>query len=225
VLQTHDGEDGDDGEVVVEVSDDGAGIPEEVLGRIFEPFFTTKPIGTGSGLGLYICQDIVRQLGGRIEVESRVGEGSTFRVHLPRSEEPPEAAPGPEHPVSTVRRRVLVVDDEPLIVRTFRKSLAQHEVESAGDGDEAKQHLLEDRRDYDVIFCDLIMPGTSGMALYEAVSGQRPEMAHRFVFMTGGTFTDQARRFVDAHRERTLDKPLDMQQIRRIVAEASPERD
>ncbi len=72
-----------DGRVCVEVSDTGCGIPSEVLPRIFEPFFTTKPVGVGTGLGLAVCHRIVTRLGGTIDVESREGEGTTFRVRLP----------------------------------------------------------------------------------------------------------------------------------------------
>jgi signal transduction histidine kinase len=71
------------GEVAVRVTDTGEGIPAENLSRIFEPFFTTRPIGQGTGLGLSISLGIVQEHGGRIEVESQVGEGSTFTVYLP----------------------------------------------------------------------------------------------------------------------------------------------
>ncbi len=71
------------GEIVVEVADDGVGIPAAVLPLVFDPFFTTKPIGQGTGLGLSISHGIVAEHGGRIMVESKVGQGSTFRVHLP----------------------------------------------------------------------------------------------------------------------------------------------
>src|SRR5690606_8190674 len=70
------------GQVVVEISDTGCGIPENVLGRIFDPFFTTKPPGVGTGLGLSICQRIVTSMDGQIEAESRVGSGTTLRVTL-----------------------------------------------------------------------------------------------------------------------------------------------
>ena len=83
----------DCGEVVVEVGDTGAGIPPDVRSRMFEPFFTTKPVGIGTGLGLSICHGIVGRLGGRIEVESEVGRGSTFRVYLPAAD--PAGPPPP----------------------------------------------------------------------------------------------------------------------------------
>jgi len=72
-----------DGKVVIEVTDTGPGIPEAILPRIFDPFFTTKPVGQGTGLGLSICYGIIHNMGGQIEVESRVGQGTSFRVILP----------------------------------------------------------------------------------------------------------------------------------------------
>jgi PAS domain S-box-containing protein len=82
-----------DGEVIVEIRDTGTGIADEHLERIFDPFFTTKPVDVGTGLGLPVCRRIVTGLGGRIEVESHLGKGSTFRVRLPASHRPCSAAP------------------------------------------------------------------------------------------------------------------------------------
>jgi signal transduction histidine kinase len=82
-----------DAGVLLEFADDGPGIPESVVGRIFEPFFTTKPVGKGTGLGLSISHGIVERHGGRMEVDSAVGAGTTFRIHLP-IEAPPAAVAG-----------------------------------------------------------------------------------------------------------------------------------
>jgi signal transduction histidine kinase len=73
----------DGGDVVIEVTDDGCGIPPDALPKIFDPFFTTKPVGRGTGLGLSISHGIVAEHGGRIEVEAAAGGGTCFRVHLP----------------------------------------------------------------------------------------------------------------------------------------------
>ena len=90
---------------MIEVADAGVGIPPDVLPRVFEPFFTTKPVGEGTGLGLFVCQGIVTEMGGEITAESEVGKGTTFRVTLPAAD-----------PVTARERlKVLVVDDEPLV--------------------------------------------------------------------------------------------------------------
>jgi len=80
---------------VVRVVDDGAGLPPEIRERIFDPFFTTKPIGDGTGLGLSICHNLVREMGGRIEVESRLGAGAKFSVHIPAARHPSDDAAQP----------------------------------------------------------------------------------------------------------------------------------
>ena len=80
--------------VIVEIADDGCGIPVDVLPKIFDPFFTTKPLGRGTGLGLSISHGIIAEHGGRIEVESTVGAGTRFRIHLPLNRPPPSASPG-----------------------------------------------------------------------------------------------------------------------------------
>src|SRR5262249_37108056 len=118
--------DGREGEVTIEVTDSGPGIPKELVSRIFDPFFTTKPVGIGTGLGLWICQGIITSLGGQIEVESTPGSGATFRVRLPAR--PPGAsaaeAPSSERVASNGRRgRVLVIDDEVSIARSLSLAL------------------------------------------------------------------------------------------------------
>src|SRR4029078_2268571 len=108
----------DEGEyVVVEVSDNGPGIAPEAAPRIFESFFTTKPRGMGTGLGLPISLGIVRSLGGEIIVESRPGEGATFRVRLPANAAAVARTPLPDTTPSRMvkRRRILAVDDEALL--------------------------------------------------------------------------------------------------------------
>ena len=82
--------DADQESVVLEINDDGPGIPDELQPKIFDPFFTTKPVGQGTGLGLSISHQIVEDHGGRIEVASKVGEGTHFTVHLPLSATPKE---------------------------------------------------------------------------------------------------------------------------------------
>ncbi|HXS15630.1 MAG TPA: ATP-binding protein, partial [Polyangiaceae bacterium] len=114
-----------DGRVLVEVRDNGPGIPQELLGRIFDPFFTTKPIGTGTGLGLTICHRIISELGGEIQVESSPGCGTTFRtllpLYIPSPQQEPTAAP------QSVRRRgarILVIDDEPVVGQLIARMAA-----------------------------------------------------------------------------------------------------
>src|SRR5581483_8283132 len=98
--------------VVVEVSDTGAGMAPEIAARIFDPFFTTKPEGVGTGLGLAICHRIVTRAGGEIAVQSQPGQGTRFRVTLPRAQVAlPTPPPASEAKMATRKGRILVVDD------------------------------------------------------------------------------------------------------------------
>ncbi len=206
-----------DGQVVVQVSDTGPGIPPEILDRIFDPFFTTKPVGLGTGLGLWICQGIVTSLGGQITAESRPGEGATFRVVLP-SATSAERATTPEAPAGfpapdARRLELLVVDDETAIGRTLAIALAdEFEVTTVTSGRAALAILAGEPR-FDVILCDLMMPDVSGMDVHERLARERPELAQRFVFVTGGAFTERARRFVDEVGLPVIEKPFDLTKL------------
>jgi len=204
------------GHVVVEVSDTGPGIPEEILDRVFDPFFTTKPVGVGTGLGLWICQGIVTSLGGQISAESKPGGGATFRVLLPsattveqQSSEPPRIAPA-ALPCEK-RLRLLVVDDEIAIGRTLAIALGDlFEVATATSGREALALIEGGQREFDVVLCDLMMPDVSGMDVYERVVVHAPSLARRFVFVTGGAFTDRARAFIERVQTPVIEKPFDL---------------
>jgi PAS domain S-box-containing protein len=203
----------DAGNVIVEVSDTGPGIPKDVLGRIFDPFFTTKPVGVGTGLGLWICQGIISALNGTITVESEAGLGATFRVVLPSRN---GALPVPTEVTKEVRApagprgRVLVVDDEVAFGRTLAGVLGdEHDVVSTSSGRDALLLLRDDAR-FDAILCDLMMPNFTGMDLYETIVRERPALAPKFVFVTGGAFTPRARQFLEQVPARRIGKPFDI---------------
>ena len=141
------------GHIRLEVGDTGPGIPREIQARIFEPFFTTKPSGEGTGLGLSLCQSIIKEHGGTLTVESEPGRGATFRIELPVVAPPAAAtksAPEETLPAPTPRA-ILVVDDEAEIAALLAEMLegAGHRVEIAADGAVALEML--ERRGYDLI--------------------------------------------------------------------------
>jgi PAS domain S-box-containing protein len=208
------------GRAVFEVHDTGPGIPPEVVERIFDPFFTTKPRGVGTGLGLSICRNIVVGLGGEISVDSRPGAGTTLRVALPPA---PAATPAltpvapAAAPPSARRGRVLVVDDEPAVASAVRRALAsQHEVVVQGSAEAALQAVQGGER-FDVIVCDLMMPGMSGMDLHEVLARTAPDLARRIVVLTGGAFTPRAREFLDRVPLPRCEKPFDSGELRELV--------
>ncbi|MEM9074065.1 MAG: ATP-binding protein, partial [Myxococcota bacterium] len=211
--------------VVITVSDTGRGIPAENMSRIFDPFFTTKPAQEGSGLGLSICQNIVTRAGGRIDVESVVGEGSIFRVRVPsariRKSQAPAEDVAPPLRVEPGVAQVLVVDDEELVGRSIRRALRHHDVQVVTTGRDAIRLLCaQPPPPIDIVFCDLMMPEVSGMDVFDAVQRDAPSMAERFVFMTGGAFTPRARRFLDQVSNLCLEKPFDLGAVRELAQRA-----
>jgi signal transduction histidine kinase len=203
--------------VVVEVSDSGQGIPREIVHRIFDPFFTTKPIGVGTGLGLAICHRIVQSLGGEISVESEVDKGTTFRVSLPALAVPALSSEKPAAAAPARKARMLVVDDEPIVVTAVRRLLAhEHEIAGVTSAEKAIE-LIKNGARYDVILCDLVMPVKTGIDLYEELSKLVPEQAERMVFATGGAFTRAMQQFLERVANPRVDKPFDLQKLRAII--------
>jgi len=213
----------EDGRVELEVRDTGAGIPADVLPRIFDPFFTTKSVGEGTGLGLSICHGIVKSLGGDIQVESAVGQGTCFRVLLPAASagaaEAGSAAP-PARGDGPVRCRVLVVDDDALVARAVARSIGGgHAVEVATEAREVLARVAAGER-WDLVLCDLMMPDLSGMELHARVLGLDPAQADRLVFMTGGAYTARAREFLDSVPNARLEKPIDRRALDEVLEAA-----
>jgi PAS domain S-box-containing protein len=205
------------GRVAVEVRDTGVGIPPEVLSRIFEPFFTTKPVGAGTGLGLSICHGIVKSLGGEITVRSEVERGTTFTVLLPVAPPSASGVKATPIPVGSSGAQVLIIDDEPGVARALGRMIgSKHRAKIVDSGQAALEEMLSGTP-FDVIFCDLMMSDLSGMDLYERMQELRPELAGRFIFMTGGAFTPRARQFLEKVPNGWLEKPFEVQQILRLM--------
>jgi PAS domain S-box-containing protein len=209
-----------DGQVAVEVRDTGCGIAPSALGRIFDPFFTTKPIGVGVGLGLTICHRIVTGFGGTIAVESKPGDGSLVRVRLrqatsDRAHTPPRPPPA----VPSRRARVLVIDDDDAVAATMSRVLGErHDVQIVTRARTALD-LLDAGRRYDVVFCDVMMPETSGMDFFDHVASRYPDIAASIVFITGGAFSVPAREFLDRVPNKRVEKPFDADALLALVAE------
>jgi signal transduction histidine kinase len=209
----------DEGEdIVVEVEDNGPGIPPDVLPRIFESFFTTKPPGVGTGLGLPISRDIVRSAGGELTAESVPGRGALFRVRLPAAAaglaEPPKTLPSHK---AVQRRRLLAVDDEALLLKAYRRMLiSHHDIETTLGAKEALRIFGQDRN-FDVVLCDLQMPGMSGSELFETVKQRWPELAQRFIFITGGACSPEARLFLESPGLASIHKPFQVAELLELI--------
>jgi signal transduction histidine kinase len=211
-------------QVAVEISDTGSGISPELQQKIFEPFFTTKDPAIGTGLGLTISRNIVREHGGRIELETAPGRGTVFRILLPpaphdRVDVPAPAATAPAP--ATSKTRVLVIDDDPLVLKAVARILETGStVVAAASAPEALEKLQNDRA-FDAILCDLMMPEMTGMDLHARVLTLDPILARRIVFMTGGAFAPEAREFLLRSRAVCLDKPFVPSGLRAAVRAVS----
>ncbi|MBA3542701.1 MAG: response regulator [Deltaproteobacteria bacterium] len=202
-----------DEQVVITVTDNGAGMTPEVRKRIFEPFFTTREVGGGAGLGLSVSHGIVRSLGGGIAVDSELGKGTTFKVMLPPAARPTPVEPG----MSTDRARIVLIDDEPVLLHSLERVLArEHEVLAFTNPTAALETILG-RDDLDLVICDLIMPGLSGMEIYARILQRSPALAARMVFVTGGAFTPSVRAFLDSITNPCLEKPFGPDRLRALV--------
>ncbi len=164
--------------VVITVSDTGCGMDESVRSRVFEPFFTTKEKGKGSGLGLSTAWGIVKQSGGHIAVESALGQGTTFRVWMPRRKgnPAPEVRPAPATGRPAGSETILLVEDEEAIRKLEARILTAggYSVLSAADGNEALDIAARHSGDIDLLVTDLVVPGMSGRAIAEALRRVRP---------------------------------------------------
>jgi signal transduction histidine kinase len=206
-------------QVEVRIEDDGIGIPPQDLQRVFHPFYTTKPVGSGTGLGLFICDGIVRGLGGTIEIESTSGKGTRVRILLPAHEpRAGESKPPPAKAVARSRRaRILVVDDDALVLLSIRRLLdEEHDLVTTTSGHEAVRRVREGEK-FDLIVADLMMPEMTGMALHQEIAGLSPRLAERMLFITGGAFTPAARQFLERVANKRLEKPFDAQELRDLV--------
>ena len=214
------------GKVRVIFQDDGPGISEENLAKIFTPFFTTKEVGKGTGLGLSLSYGIVHEHGGEISIRSQTGAGATFTVELPVAEaaglpRTDETAGGDARAgrSSGLGKRVLVIDDEESILALAHGilSMDQYLVDTAPDGEAALQKLRVNR--YDLLLCDLKMPGLSGPQVYEHLLQHDPDSAHRMLFMSGDVIGQGTEEFLRHSRKVCLPKPFSLDQLRQTLSQ------
>ncbi len=208
--------------VTIFVVDDGRGIAPDKVASIFEPFFTMRGERGGTGLGLSICRDIVVRAGGDIVARSTQGEGTTMEVKLLRAlrDVAPVKASSPtsvreaEPPALPLRARVLVVDDEPLIVSSLVSVLSRRaNVVGETNAKRALEQMLSSAPAFDAIVCDVTMPGMNGIDIHEHIVRERPDLAARFVFVTGGAFTTHAREYLDRVPNARLSKPFAVEDL------------
>ena len=175
--------------VVVEVIDNGTGIPEAIRDRIFDPFFSTKKVGTGSGLGLSMVFGFAKQSGGTIEVRSEVGKGATFRIVLPRANsEPLQIFPPADAEMRGGSETILCVEDDNEVRSYVTGQLVSlgYKVISAADAAEALA-IVEAGTQFDLLFTDIVMPGNlNGRQLADKIAELRPAL--KVLFTSGNAY-------------------------------------
>lgn len=215
--------------VLIEVADTGGGVPSEISEKIFEPFFTTKGEGQGTGLGLSTVHGTIAQMGGRVFLYNRPGEGATFRIFLPAvsaeeaaaADERRSAAPKSEDADDhTGKGRILVVEDEDgvrsIVVRAL--GMCGYDIVEASDGDEALDIIETEREKFDLVLTDIMMPEMDGPTLIEE-AGDKLKGA-KVVFMSGyaeAAMRDKLNTIEDA---RYLQKPFTLTSVASVVKEA-----
>lgn len=205
--------------VLVTVSDNGPGVPEDIRSKIFEPFFTTKPVGRGTGLGLSICYGIINDLRGTISLESSPGNGAEFVIDLPADSGVDEhrSRPAAAKPRDLTGKKVLVVDDESDVREMITELIGSLgcNVISAGDASQAMAILAQDS--FDVIVSDLRMPDMNGREFFSTSSELYPEYADRFIFVSGDTAGESANGHMDELGDRLLHKPFSLREIAEMI--------
>ena len=216
---------GDAATVRIAIHDNGPGISPENLQRIFDPFFTTKEVGQGTGLGLSLCYGIIREHGGNIIPSSQPGEGATFTIELPAAadaawfETIATATSGA--PKSDLRegagKKILAVDDEESLLHMMQEELVRHsyEVTTATNGETALREMREQK--FDLIVCDLKMPGLNGRQVYERLRTESPEMCRRMVFVTGDVIGGPLRDFLETENRPIIAKPFSLGELRQTI--------
>ena len=213
---------------MIEVSDNGEGMPPEVISHIFEPFFTTKERGEGTGLGLSMVFGFMKQSGGHISVYSEVGVGTTFRLFLPRAKEPTSSDGVTAPPLIPIGRgeAILLVEDNDSIRRLAVRQLTQlgyrvHDVSNVADAID----YLESGRLVDLLFTDVIMPGgADGLDLVRIVRARWPSI--KILMSSGFPSTDTVSEDFSNLNARLLSKPYQRDElalrVREVLDEADP---
>jgi len=206
--------------VRLRVEDDGPGVPPEMARRVFDPFFTTKGADRGTGLGLSVCADIIHRHRGTFRLCAGKLPGACFEATIPlQTGLLPRVSPRSSLPPPGPPLRILVIDDEVMLIRAYRRLLGrQHDVVAAYGGEEALAVLSCDQS-FDLILCDLMMPGTDGVGVYECLQRSYPELLQRVVFSSGGPTSARAQDFLRRPGIVCLDKPISSEALMDFVAQ------
>jgi two-component system cell cycle sensor histidine kinase/response regulator CckA len=200
----------------IKITDTGTGIPRNVIGKIWEPFFTTKEVGKGTGLGLSTVYGIVKQSGGFVFAESKVGEWTSFDIYLPVHRE--DAVAAKSRKVDKAKKdelwgsgTVLLVEDEPMVRSVAERALTRHgyTVITADNGEDALE-IVARNEPIDLLISDVVMPGMDGPTMVREARESRPEL--KILFMSGYA-EEQLRKSIDIENVNFLPKPFSVVEL------------
>ena len=205
--------------VQISVSDTGHGMDKETLGRIFDPFFTTKGIGRGTGLGLASVYGIVKNHGGFIDVDSKIGHGSTFKIHLPVTHQAVRKEGTASVDVSKGSETILFVDDEEVLTEFAEDLLGRlgYTVLIARSGKEAIEIYDAQKETIDVVLLDMIMPDMGGDETYESLKKMNPKV--KVLLSSGYSIDGQATAILNKGCNGFIQKPFDIKTLSRKLRE------
>jgi PAS domain S-box-containing protein len=203
----------------ISIADTGSGMSKETMKHIFEPFFTTKEKGKGTGMGLAAAYGIVKNHKGAIEVSSKPGQGTTFNLYLPLTDQvsvtedrSQPAAPG------RLRAHILLVDDEEVILDAATQMLQSlgHHVTPCINGSQALAHYKQSWRDIDLVFLDLVMPHMGGSATFAAIRAINPQA--KVILASGYTVEGEAQQLLDQGAHSFIQKPYRLADLSRMIS-------
>ncbi len=208
--------------IQLKVTDTGVGMPPEITQHIFEPFFTTKDPGAGSGLGLAQVYGIVKQHGGYIDVESHVGQGTTFDIYFPALEVPVEQSttlPG-TFTASGHQEQILVVEDDEATLNAVFEILEtlNYRVFAARDGRQALEIIDQENGSIDLILSDLVLPEMGGVALYRELENRSIDT--KVIFMTGYPLGTGTKELFDYNKVTWIQKPIRSETLANVIYNA-----
>ena len=203
------------------IADTGTGIPPAILGKVFEPFFTTKEVGKGTGLGLSTVYGIVKQSGGYIFADSKVGDGTRFTIYLPVHHVEEEKKGGRRSKKQEAENElwgtgtILLVEDEPMVRTVAERALTRHgyKVLTANNGEEALE-VIDQGDEIALLISDVVMPLMDGPTMVREARKTRPELP--ILFMSGYA-EEQLRKSIDIDNVAFLPKPFSVQELAEAV--------
>lgn len=193
--------------VVIEISDNGHGIPHDIQPRIFEPFFTTKDVGEGTGIGLAFSHRIVESHSGVLSLRSDPGKGATFTTTLKTIDGRADTASAHANPPSG-HRSILVVDDEDGVAQLIADLLTEEGHRVTKTTDPRKALRLAEAEQFDAVLSDFRMPGMNGETFFRAMKAIAPENARRLGFVTGDAMGLEVRKFLSTSHRPYIEKPI-----------------